>query len=99
VAHYVCRRVAHWPAVAEIPISTLLTVGAAVSIAVIVGVPLGVPVATSIAQGVVLALLLLVPLGVYWWVLTLSSWGLEHGQRMVQRIFAHSTNRITRPSS
>lgn len=97
IAHYLCRRRFHWPLFAEIPVSTLLTVGASVSITVVVGMALGVPAATSVAQGAILTSLLLVPLGVYWWVLTLSNWGLEHGQRMIERVLARPASRITRP--
>lgn len=77
LAHCICRRWLHWPLLAEIPVSTLLTAGAAVGVTVVVGLRFGVSATTSAGQGVVLAVILLVPLGVYWWVLQFSSWGIE----------------------
>lgn len=93
LAHYICRRRLRWPLLAEIPVSTVLTAGAAVGAAVVVGRLVGVPAATSVWQGVILALILLVPLGVYWWVLQLSSWGIEQGQRLIDRVFGPRTRR------
>jgi hypothetical protein len=88
IAHFLCRRVLGWPIVAEIPISTLLTLGITIAISTVVGSYGGVPPATSVAQGGILGLFLLVPLGVYWWVLRVSDWGIQQGQRLLERVFS-----------
>lgn len=91
IGHFLCRRVLGWSIAAEIPISTLLTLGITVVISMVVGSYGGVSPWTSVAQGVVLGLFLLVPLGVYWWVLRVSDWGIQKGQRLVERIFVQTT--------
>ena len=91
VGHFLCRRLLGWSIAAEIPISTLLTLGITVGISTVVGSYGGVSASTSVAQGIVLGLFLLVPLGVYWWVLRVSDWGIQQGQRLVERIFVQTT--------
>jgi hypothetical protein len=84
VGHFLCRRLG-WPAAAEIPVSSALTLGIAVGISTVIGSYAAVSISTAAALGALVGAFLLVPLGEFWWVMRVSSWGVEQAHRLVER--------------
>ncbi len=66
-----CELVLKWHRVAQIPIAVALCLAEVLAIALVIALSSGGDVADALAAGGVVGFLLLVPLGVYWWVLQL----------------------------
>ena len=72
LSYLICRAF-KWPKLVEIPVATVVSVVISLALGAITGLFYS-TVKQGVQQGLVLDLILLVPLGIYWWSLQGTSW-------------------------
>ena len=82
----VCRRVLGWPLVGEIPLAVVFSFALVTGIASAAALARGVAPADIFLKAQLVGVLLLVPLGVYWWILQACSGAAVAGGWMVRRV-------------
>jgi hypothetical protein len=91
VSEVACRRAHCSLTVLQIPVATLLLFFEVASAGLLVALLKGQPATSGITTGAIVGLILLLPLGIYWWSLQISDWLLGRGESLCRRLARRST--------
>jgi hypothetical protein len=86
LSEVICRRVRGSRVALQIPVATLLLFLEVTSVGLLIALLKEQPIMSGITTGAIVGVVLLIPLGIYWWSLQVTDWLINVGESLYQRL-------------